>query len=126
MSSHGSRDPKFSGQLQVEDTGDGRNYRLLKNLMYFSGPLRIVVPKGFETDYASVPRFLWNIIPPTGKYSRAAVVHDYLYRSQITSRVVADAIFYEAMRALGVTWRCWIMYMAVRLFGWKPYNSYKK
>jgi hypothetical protein len=42
----------------------------------------VVVPKGFETDFASVPRVFWTIIPPDGKYTKAAVVHDYLYNKR--------------------------------------------
>jgi hypothetical protein len=39
----------------------------------------ITVPKGFVTDFASVPQVLWNVLPPTGRYSYAAIIHDYLY-----------------------------------------------
>lgn len=39
----------------------------------------IRVPAGFVTDFASIPRAFWVVLPPTGKYGKAAVVHDYLY-----------------------------------------------
>lgn len=43
--------------------------------------LWFVVPKGFVTDFASVPEILQGLIPPTGRYGKAAVIHDYLYRT---------------------------------------------
>jgi len=35
---------------------------------------------GFVTDFASIPRPLWWLLPKWGKYGKAAVIHDYLYR----------------------------------------------
>jgi len=37
----------------------------------------ILVPVGFASDGASVPRILWSIYPPFGKYLEAAIVHDW-------------------------------------------------
>ena len=37
------------------------------------------IPKGFETDLSTVPKFLWGILPPFGNFLLAAIVHDYLY-----------------------------------------------
>lgn len=78
----------------------------------------VTVPKGFETDFASVPRILWSIFPPDGTYTQAAVLHDYLYYSGIFNRKKCDGIFLEAMEVLNVPW--WkrkLMYRAVRIFG---------
>ena len=78
----------------------------------------IRVPAGTVTDLASVPRALWAIFPPHGKYAKAAIVHDYLYAHAIGTKAEADRIFYEAMAVLGVpAWRRRAMYIAVRLFG---------
>ena len=40
----------------------------------------IVVPKGFETDLASVPRAAWALIAPWD-VARAAIIHDLLYKT---------------------------------------------
>ena len=40
----------------------------------------IVVPAGFETDLASVPRAAWALIAPWD-VARAAIVHDILYKT---------------------------------------------
>jgi len=51
------------------------------------------VPAGFVTDFASTPRALWSVIPPTGRYQLAAVVHDFLYWDQGCTREQADTVF---------------------------------
>ena len=62
----------------------------------------ITVPRGFVTDFASIPQPLWSILSPHGRYSRAAIVHDYLYWSQSCTRDQADNLFMIAMQESGV------------------------
>jgi hypothetical protein len=88
------------------------------------GGIRVQVPSGYVTDFASVPRFFWRVCPPSGKYNRAAIVHDYLYtNSTVCSRFLADSLFRELMCHLGVPlWKRVAMYYAVRMGGqrgWK-------
>lgn len=93
-------------------------YTLYQSFTYRTATVLIVIPKGFRTDFASVPRLFWRIIPPAGSYNKATVVHDYLYQSRQCSRCLADAIFREAMTELGVGFvRLWLMWFAVRCFG---------
>ena len=54
--------------------------------------LTIIVPKGFITDLASVPRFFWRLFPPGGVYNEAAIIHDYLYDTNCDRRF-ADTMF---------------------------------
>lgn len=78
----------------------------------------VVVPKGFVTDFASVPRILHAVFPPTGRYGAAALVHDYMTMTRETpfTRKEADRIFYSLMKKHGVKrWKARIMYGAVRL-----------
>ncbi len=42
--------------------------------------ITLVVPRGFITDFASVPAALQCILSKTGRYGKAAVIHDYIYR----------------------------------------------
>lgn len=106
---------------------DGRNYKVLRPFVYqVRHGETITVPKGFVTDFASVPRLLWRVLPPTGHYGKAAVVHDYLYRttSMDYTRAEADLVFYEAMEDLGVNaWVSKLMYWAVRCFGRRAYKE---
>jgi hypothetical protein len=85
----------------------------------------IVVPLGFITDFASVPRWLPIAYALTGGTSQpAAVVHDWLYQTHAVDRPAADQVLDEAMGALGEpVWRRWAMYRAVRLFGAAAYDS---
>lgn len=124
----------FTKPLQVENVDD-RRWKLLEEFDYFIGDVdsseSVSVPAGTVTDFASIPRPLWNILPPWGKYGKAAVIHDFMYsQHQITSngkqvdieRKQADDIFLEAMKVLGVgTITRYAMYYAVRVFGHRPW-----
>jgi hypothetical protein len=59
---------------------------------------KIVVPKGFVTDLASIPRAFWSLLRPDGEYAYPAIIHDYLYWTQKTSREQADLILRLAMK----------------------------
>lgn len=45
----------------------------------------VIIPKGFLTDGASVPRIFWTFFPRWGKYGQAACVHDFLCEYLIIS-----------------------------------------
>lgn len=62
----------------------------------------VIVPTGFVTDLASVPRVFWQLLPRDGRYMPAAIVHDYLYWQQQVSKDAADSIFKSAMQDLNV------------------------
>lgn len=61
-----------------------------------------VIPMGYRTDFASVPRFARFLINQTGKHDRAALIHDWEYDNQIGTRWEADKRFYREMRKDGV------------------------
>jgi hypothetical protein len=84
----------------------------------------ITAPTGFVTDLASIPSIFWSVLPPAGRYSYAAIIHDYLYWFQPPSktggdpRAYADEVLRIAMGELGVpTAKLASIYKAVRLFG---------
>lgn len=78
----------------------------------------ISVPKGFVTDFSSVPKYLWPIEYPLGPSAKAAVLHDYLYVNAIKDKAYADKVFREALKVLGVsTWKRNLLYYAVKFFG---------
>lgn len=115
--------PGFYTPLEVSpaDGKDDGNWILQRNLNYYSGVLQraVIVPAGFETNFASVPRIPVAFELAGGKANEASVVHDYLYsRADLCTRAQADAVFKEAMGLTGVpAWRANIMWAAVRLFG---------
>ena len=106
----------------------GDDWRLVLPLFYMrSDHTMIVVPSGFVTDLASIPRVFHPLIPVNGKHRAAAILHDYLYETQTMSRAKADSIFLEAMEACGVRWtQRVVMYSAVRIGGWIAWNARKK
>lgn len=78
----------------------------------------VTAPRGFVTDFASVPRLFWTLLPPDGIYTYAAVLHDFLYWEQSTSRPAADEVLKLAMQELKVsTATADAIYAAVRTFG---------
>jgi Protein of unknown function (DUF1353) len=106
--------------------GDGQDSMLTQNLQYqvLQTTFIIVVPAGFVTDFASTPRALWSVIPPTGRYQLAAVVHDFLYWDQGCTREQADAVFRVAMTESNVKpFERDLMWQAVRRFGQSAWDG---
>ena len=62
-----------------------------------SGGAMLVIPVGFVTDFASVPRLFWSAISPIGHYNLASVIHDFFYTYKTVGRKVADKEFLEWM-----------------------------
>ena len=84
----------------------------------------VTVPRGFVTDFASIPRVFWSALRPDGRYTWPAIVHDYLYWTQTTSKEQADTIFKFGMEDLGVgTVTSTGIYEAVHLFGKQAWDK---
>ena len=91
---------------------------------------KLVVPRGYATDLASVPRIpgvYWRI---GGKAVLAAIVHDYLYEHNPYgwTRKQADQVFLEAMDSEqdpASALQRWIMYQGVRIGGWAGWRRYR-
>ena len=110
--------------LHEAGPGDPYGWLLTENLVWtgnFRGSQReLTVPASadhpFSTDLASVPRSLTWLFPRYGKYTKAAVLHDYLcqnFRSApsvessasllpLKDRSDADEVFFRLMTELGV------------------------
>lgn len=112
----------FKTPMDARITGDGKYWVILAPLKYEHPDTKkmVTVPRGFVTDLASVPRLFWIAFPPCGKYTPAAVVHDYLYWTQPIdcNQECADNILLMAMKEsnVNVTTRNAI-YFAVRAAG---------
>ena len=111
----------------VRAFGDNRFWITVEDMIYVIGSTneRIVVPKGFVTDFASIPQALWSLgLTPHGQYSRAAVVHDYLYWSQGCTRPQSDRLLVIAMKESSVSrFDEFLVYRGVDTGGAGPWNA---
>jgi hypothetical protein len=121
----------FSAHLVVTPHNDGLHWELVQDFAYQTDAGETILsPQGRVTDFASVPKLLWNILPPIGPYVRAAVIHDELYyRHRVLSddsrtRDQADSILYEAMFACAVGDEVRkVIYAGVRVGGGFAWNK---
>ena len=68
-------EPKF------EFIHDSIRVRLIEDWTFpLENGLVAIVPAGFETDLASIPRFLWPIFSPMGDFRMASILHDFGYQ----------------------------------------------
>lgn len=118
-------DAQDGGELRLElRSVDGRDFTLLRRFGYrakgYDEPF--VVPadlERFATDLASVPSVFTWLVPQSGSFLPAAVLHDALveerdYLGPRVDRTEADLIFREAMIELGTgKVRAWLMWSAV-------------
>lgn len=113
----------FLNKLKVEKIDNDR-WKLVANLKYqtHDGEL-IIVPKGFITNFASVPRIPLAFLLAGDVADAPSVIHDYLYSRKVAAthyytRADADRIFREAMEDDGIwLWRRWLMWTGVRIGG---------
>ena len=65
-----------------------------------------IVPKGYVTDLASIPRLFWNIVPPNlSEAQQASVIHDYIYSHLYWyySKDYADRLLRDLMKKDGAS-----------------------
>ncbi len=93
----------------VRAFADGSNWMLQSPLIHQlgkKGSYLVIVPRGFVTDFASMPqplRVLRDLLPTTDRYGVPALVHDYLYWRQDCTREQADNIMEMALMEAGVS-----------------------
>jgi len=103
--------------MRVEILENGREVQLIEPIIFDLGGAPVEIPAGFRTDFASSPKIVWAWIPPWGKYSRAAVIHDFLIRNKIVSRGEADDLFLDHLVEAGVSkLKRNVMWAAVRFY----------
>lgn len=110
---------RFTAPLTVTKINE-RLWQVERTFTYYIGKEElesVIVPFGFLTDFASVPRGLWNLCPPDGEYTQAAVLHDFCCVTNPFPQAKIDWIFLESMGVLGVPkWKRWLMYFCVRVW----------
>ena len=96
-----------------------------------SNGYKLLVPKGYETDFASIPKFLHSFISPLHTGLReAGIVHDYLYDNwwELTFKGLPEArdrkwCDLEFVHHCKLNWRKWAMYLVLRYHP-LPYKMY--
>ena len=102
--------------------------------------VEIIIPAGFFTDFASVPRLPFAYLLYGGIGNRAGVVHDALYspwtgikvfileggkeKTFEVTREWADDVLSAALRSCGIgAFARGMMWAGVRSFGWRFYKK---
>jgi len=87
----------------------------------------VVIPRGYVTDHASVPRAFWSLIPPVAdEIAEASIPHDYFYSldSEEVTRKFADECLKEIARVNGASWiTAQAAHKAVRAASWGLYRK---
>ncbi len=114
-------------RYKEEDLVKADRWELWRSVTYQTRAGKITVPKGFTTDFASVPMVLWGFFPPIGRHNRATVLHDWWYDNRLfeeevgekVARRMADIELYERLKAVEPhkPLRNVCMYLACRWFG---------
>lgn len=93
-------------------------YKITKEFGYFDYRYYVIIPVGFITDLASLPWPVRNWIHPDDKrIAQPAVLHDYCCRIHNVPRLIADEMFFKAMKICKCPW--WIriiFFTSVRIF----------
>jgi hypothetical protein len=110
--------PFDSAPLTVRRVSD-QLWEVVEPLVYRGRRDTFVVPAGFRTDFASVPRVVVWLFPRFGRYTLAAVLHDWLTTEGLRTGVVssrdADGLFRRVMTEQQVPpVRRWLMWAGVR------------
>jgi len=95
-----------------------------------------VIPKGFQFDGASVPKFLAMWLSPTGVLLMGGLVHDYLYKyatlmgkkePRVYTQKEADQIFRDiCIEVNGFKVLNYLAYTSLRAAGFVAWNGHKK
>jgi hypothetical protein len=101
---------------------------LSEDVKYTWRGVTYTIPKGFVSDGASIPRWLWTLVghPFSMRYMRQALFHDYLYKTQVLSRYEADRVLYDDTKGKCSWFRRVAIFTAVRMFGWIAWINHKK
>ena len=117
----------------VHAFADGSNWMLQSPLIQEIGkssPYVVIVPRGFVTDFASIPKPLQifrGSLPFAGRYGNAAIVHDYLYWRQDCTREQADNIMEIAMMDAGISLlERKLIHEGVRQFGQSAWDGNRR
>lgn len=115
----------FINELHLSPVEEGI-FKLEKKFIVQVDNYTITIPKGFHSDFASIPRVFWPVQSPYDyKNIAPAILHDYQYTcpNNLTRRQI-DSIFYSALidnRVNPVV--AYAFWIAVRVGGSSHFNK---
>jgi hypothetical protein len=113
------------GRLEQVNEEEGR-WRVIKpyvaTLRFDGRGFDIYVQEGFVTDQASVPRVMWPFIPPFGRHTFAAVIHDFCCVHALDSMAFATEAFHSFLYLNSVPNPK--RYLMVKAVGLRPRGAY--
>ena len=105
-------------------------YVLKRPFCWSNGKESVVCIKGFEKDFASIPKFVFFLSSKNGKWKKASVIHDKACILASTGKwkyITADNIYFEALLDDGASkFTAWLFYLAVRLNHFKDVKGTSK
>ena len=116
-----------------------RNWQLVEDWKYNIDGVEYVIPKGFQFDGASIPKFLRTFFSPVGVLLLGGLVHDYMYKYTackpvnkkdallVVDQKKADQIF----RDINITVNGFysmnnLAYWSLRIGGFVAWNGHRK
>lgn len=116
---------KFVGTYHT-NPNKGRRWTLYLPMRVTVNGKVIVIPAGFWTDFASIPKFLWPVINPY-ELGLAPVLHDFIYFVGYESQEFCDEAFLAGMVSEDIEpWKRNTAYRGVRIGGERTWDRYQK
>jgi hypothetical protein len=115
-----------------------RHWVIAKDFVFKIDEVEYVIPKGFQFDGASIPKFLHTWLSPTGVLLMGGLVHDYAYKYAtlkrkgkgtygILTQKDADVIFRDInIEINGFHLLNYLAYWALRVGGFVAWNGHRK
>ena len=116
-----------------------RNWEVTKDWHYTIDDIEYVIPKGFQFDGASIPKFLRTFFSPVGVLLIGGLVHDYMYKYAackpadkkgqllLVDQKKADQIFRDInIEVNGFYFMNYLAYWSLRLGGFVAWNGHRK
>lgn len=121
--------PKVKIEIFTDKKGCTQ-FCLLETIEFFYRNMKYVIPVGFVSDGASIPRLFWRILDPriNSKTLKPSIKHDFVYRTPSVriTRKQADKMYYQELRENDYRrCKCVLVYLGVRLGGWLSYKKRK-
>lgn len=110
-------------QFSVEAPNGGDHWTLTHDFPFLVDDHEFLIPAGFWTNFASVPRSFWSIISPYD-LGVGCIPHDFGYYTHSANKDYWDLVFLACMEKDGIKlWKRQAAYYAVKYFGQSAWDN---